>query len=639
MASVVKPGGSFSIPEFDRIGQNNLLRQTPDGGSTVKGETIKLDPDDSFLKSRPARDASDGNLLEVISDKGKQISAANGASKTIDSDGNVLISLPNGFVISHKISEDPVVFDPTSGQNFAANVKTSGGSGESVYSFKDAEGNKWKTYADTLAFQVDNASGSLTQHVNSDGSILIKTKTLHRDPKTGTMVQDKTKIFIDRDGKTTADADGVENLAVNNVGVSFTASGDLNIGLKIPYKIPGHLTGECIKPDIPEQSPEPTLPPLPPPQQPPQQPYPTFPAPQFPGMPGWGQFPYPQFPWPGFPFPGGPLPAPPGGPNLPPVGDPYAAVMTPSGLIRKAEPDGSLFISLPNGIVLSQRPDGKCEAFDSRFPGLVINVNAEAVDNPGYGKETRYTFKDGAGSSVTMYSKSADFAFTSADGNVMQNISSNGDIMIYAKTYPDGQGGSPRNHKVLVGSNGSVSTFGERGIHISNKNIAIAQDGKLTVYSLPYEIPPDQGLMPNYPPIGYYPPGQIPVPNPEMPNPYPGQKSSDKNTVEPPAEKPVKPGIWQKIKNFFNGESNSAKGTSYSRSDSGSYNPYNYSMNPYPGGYFSPFGGGMSPMSSFLFGVGMGLSSLFMSMMTPFPMGIFFNPFGMYGMFGMYTMW
>lgn len=223
--------------------------------------------------------------------------------------------------------------------------------------------------------------------------------------------------------------------------------------------------------------------------------------------------------------------------------DPFAAVQTPSGLMRKLEPNGAMFVSLPNGILLNQyaASGGHCEAFDSRFPNMVIPVEVKPVDDPYYGKEMRYSFSDPMGNKYSLGSTSQDFCVSSKDKNVIQNISPGGDMMINALTWSTGKDGKPepKTHKVLMTADGRVNTFGQQGVQLSRNNIVIAEDGKITNYALPYQIPTEQGWMAYMNPPGYCPPGQIPVPDPTQPSMQPpkDEKSSGK-MGETKTEKP-----------------------------------------------------------------------------------------------------
>ncbi len=649
MGNVIGGGNNINF-----VRQANILKSAyhrGDIGNIGKKETKQKEVKDSVDMEgvKEYSRLSDGRAVFKYEDGSVQVKAPNGSIKDIDKDGNVTITLPNSLTIEDKTGEDPKVYDPSTGQYEPARKEEI--NNKIYYMFKDAIGNKWKADAEKLSFEVQNPSETLTQRVNTDGSMQIHTKTLSRDPDTGRFRQDKITIQITSNGDVIVKSKNLEDIAINNKQVSFTSRDDINIGIKFPYTIPGRIKGECVKPDLPPPQQEPQFPPYPPPVTPPTTPpqdgyygipsegWPGYGLPAFPGLMPTG--PFQQFPWPGFPMPG-PMPPKPGT-DVPPANTPYTPVMTPSGLMRKLEPNGSMFISLPNGIVLNQMPDGKCEAFDARYPGKVLPVSTSVVENPGFGKEIRYTFQDGAGNIVTLYSKSLDFQYASKDGNLIQNVSANGDMLILAKTHHTGPDGTPqvKRHKVLITADGRVNTFGERGVHVNNKNIVFADGNSFVNYALPYEIPLEQGLMPFIPPIGYNPPGQIPVPDPTMPCPHPSPPPSGEEPDFPPnsnvgdagktqgslegakenqgpTQKPMKKGMWQKIKDFF-------KGDEVGR-DSWKNRYCHGGCNRWRCGYYDPYGGMLEAMA-----IGSAVSlagTVMMTTMMSWPMGMFFSPFG-----------
>lgn len=692
-----------------------------DVGNLGKKETKMEEPDDSVGGTGKFEKLPNGTSVNEFADGSKQFTARNGVSKDVDSQGNMTsLNLPNGARIERDDDGSLLAFDPKTG-DYGEVTASDAPAGGQVFSFEDSDGNKFNVSSDDLSFSVQNPSETLTQTVHTNGSMDIETKTLSRDPDTGKFSQDQTHVYIGPKGNVYDVHSNYENLAINNQGLSFTSRGDLNIGIKLPYPPPMELKGNIVRPDMPPITEEPNMPP---PQQEPSAPpnygggccpghnpgmpggYPGMPGgypgmpefyPGMPGMPGPG---YQQFPWAGYPLPIGGVPLPPGPMpgSPPPVNDPFTPIMTPGGMIRQLDPSGMFTISLPNGIVMNQLPDGKCQAFDARAPKAVLPVTTSEVENPGFGKELSYNFQDAEGNLVTMYSKSMDFAVASKDGSTLQTVSPNGDMLINARTYPPGPDGMPqmRNHKILVGANGRVNTFGEPGIQVNNKNIVFAEGGHISNYKLPYEIPPHQGLMPYIPPIGYptNPMQPIPVADPSRPTIYvgpdgtatvgsqpppikgepdfppgheaakteapkaEGAKTSDAGKAEAktetPGEKPVKPGIWKRIKNFFNGES-SETGKSHKTWNSGWNQGWCRGSawgSPYPCGYYNPWGGmgmgmgfGMGMGMPMGFGMGMGAGTaiglgigatamLAGSMMYPY--GMFCNPFGMFGMYGMW---
>lgn len=660
MSNVIGGGPqNYSNVNLQQVRQKNILKsayQRGDVGRLGKKETRKSEENDlvDMKGVKNYRKLPDGKSVTEFEDGTVRTEAPNGSFKEVDPDGNMSFSLPNNMTIEHKKDGEPKVYDQSTGQYMPAQMQKDKVTSSIYYAFKDAVGNRWKADPNSLGFEVQNHSESLTQKVNPDGSMNINSKTLSRDPDTGRFSQDKVMLRISADGKVTEESPTVGNVALNNKHLNFTARKDINVGINLPYSIPGKIEGDCVKPDLPPPTQEPQFPP---PQEgmPPHHGGGTCPHPGYPGT--IPQDPWQQFPWPNYPMPG-PMPPQPGQPGQAPANDPYSPVMTPSGLMRKSEPDGSMFISLPNGIVMNQMPDGKCQAFDSRYPGKTLPVTSTTVNNPGYGPETRFTFQDGAGNIVNLYSQSLDFQYSSRDGNVIQNVSSNGNMLINAKTYPTGPDGNPqvRNHKVLITADGRVNTFGERGIQVNNKNIVFAEGGNITNYALPYEIPLEQGLMPYIPPAGYHPPGQIPVPDPSMPCPCPEQpgqmpgapgeptfppgqetgeagKDSAAAGKETPAEKPVKPGMWQRIKNFFTGDSGESGKAGKGKHHGWKDRFCGRGCNPYPCGYYDPYGGMITGMAT---GAMMGMLGTAMLTSMMYPMGVFYSPFGMFGMYGMW---
>jgi len=724
------PSHSVNYTQFQQKATKAAF-QRGDVGNLGKKETKAEAQRDQMEGVRKFERQMNGTSLTEFSDGSKQLSAPNGSTKDIDSEGNMSsLNLPNGVRIERDDDGSLIAFDPKSGDFGQVSSKDAPVGGK-IYKFEDSEGNKYEVASESLGFSVQNPSETLTQTIHTNGCMDIETKTLSRDPDKGRFSQDKSHIYINPDGEASELHSSFENLGINNEGMRFTARGDIDVGLKFPYPLQKQLSGECVKPDMPPIGQEPVMPPEGPPM-------PTHPGhPGHPGMPGGhpgmpGGYPggmpggYPgipgghpgmpggpqqQFPWPGYPMPG-PMPPPPGPMpgQPPPVQDPYAPIMTPSGMIRQKDPSGALNISLPNGIVMNQMPDGRAQAFDARAPEKILPVTTAQVDNPGFGPETRFNFQDAEGNHITMYSQSMDFCAASKDGNMLETVSPNGDIMINARTYPPGQDGNPtiRNHKVLITADGHVNTFGEQGIQVNNKNIVFAEGGHITNYKMPYEVPPHQGLMPHIPPIGYPTYNQpIPVNYPSQPSLYPGPdglpmmggqppamgnepvyppgyegeaarqagpsgatprkmrtpkadgaKAGDtaktaggKKGPECPAEKPIKPGIWQRIKNFFSGKSSKTgeAGKAGHRGDRQGYGSYG----SYPGGYYSPgrggmgmgmgmgrgmgmggMGMGMGMGAGTAIGLGIGATAMLSGMM--YPMGMFMNPFGMFGMFGMW---
>ena len=630
MGNTIQPANmGISNVAFHKVAAKNAVH-TGTIQDKGKQETKTNLPGDAMEGIKNFERFPNGLTKTVFEDDSYQVAAPNGSTRDVSSEGDVSMTLPNGMTIEH--GEDGAkVYNPASGQYSAAGVQDK--DGQLDYKFQDEEGNKWSVNYNDLSFSVQNKSETLTQNVGTDGGIKVDTKTLSRDPVKGRFSQDTVSVNIDSDGNTTAQAkNGASDVAVNNQGITFNARDDLTIHLKFPYGVPQKMSGDSVKEELPQATPQPPMPPTMSGQD-------SF----IPGAIG-------QDPW-------NPQQGITGPPGMSPTPDPFASQMTPSGLMRKTEPNGAKFISLPNGIVMSQFPDGRCEAFDARsLEGGPIPVNAKQVNNPQHGPETRYEFKDSVGNGWTVYSKSPDFAVSSPDGNVMQTVDYNGNMLINARTYPPDQNGSPRpkTHHMLLSAGGQLNTYGEKGVQLGRKNVVFAENGKITNYPLPYEVPVEQNWMPYTPPMGYMPPGNIPVPDPNVPisqvpsgqempsgqqvsaeteptfppgpqaDPAQSQEQSSQAPPPPPAQEPVKPGIWQRVKNFFNGdETNKTPSSNYNNYYNGCCNK-GY-CNQYPGGYYSP-NNGMSMGKAALIGAGVGLGTMALSSMM-WPMGMYCSPF------------
>ncbi|MFP4496979.1 MAG: hypothetical protein ACLFQV_02110 [Vulcanimicrobiota bacterium] len=572
-------GGNNNIPPGMNIYKFN---QSAQKAAFQRGEVGNLGRKETRQELREQKDGfsrddiqqftrlKDGRTRTEYSNRTTEYKAGNGVRKKTDKKGWSNIDLPNGYMIELRPDGESRVFNKETGEFLKADYNKETPNSHGKVSFQDTDGNKWEVNDTKLSFQVQNKSETLTQKMNPDGSMELATKTLSRDPDSGRFSQDGVKLRISPGGRVTGQNGELKDISLNNNQINYIARGELNMGIKFPYQIPGRLSGNMVKPDLKPPIQEPVMPP-PAPSSPP----PTMGGSQAMNAPAFTPYPYvadpfAQFPYPGFPGPGNLPPNPGETPaQTPPANDPYSPVMTPGGMIRKHEPDGSMFISLPNGVVMNKMADGKCQAFDSQYPEKVLPVTSHQVNNPGYGPEERYTFQDGAGNIVNLYSKSMDMQVSSKDGNVMQNISPNGDILITARTYPKGENGQakPSIHKVLVGANGRVNTFGEKGIQVNNKNIVFAENGNITNYALPYQIPMEQGLMPGIPPVGYQPPGQIPVPDPysPCPHPYPGYTYGPQNGgfTPPPAGASVN----------IPGENNMGRFVQVQKGPDGAYHP------------------------------------------------------------------
>lgn len=206
----------------------------------------------------------------------------------------------------------------------------------------------------------------------------------------------------------------------------------------------------------------------------------------------WGTGIPPNVPWEvppfaeGFPPPSQPLPS-----------DPYATVTTANGIIRQAQPDGSMFISLPSKIVVAQGPNGIPQVFDPRTD-KPLPVTVQDVNTPGGGAEKQYDFRDAAGNAYTMYSKSLDFVATSADGKVRQVVLPQGNVLTMVQVPGVGPDGKPtvqvRMAEILPG--GQVNTFGDPAISLGLDRIMVGSPGQPPVtLPLPYPIQQTQGMI------------------------------------------------------------------------------------------------------------------------------------------------
>lgn len=171
-------------------------------------------------------------------------------------------------------------------------------------------------------------------------------------------------------------------------------------------------------------------------------------------------------------------------------GDPGAPVMTSGGYIRQQDPlSGSLFISLPSGLVLSAYSNGSVQAFDSRSLSP-LPAQATPVHTPGGGDETRYQCVDALGNQFTFFSKSLDFSATSRDGRVRQVVYPSGQMLIMSRL--PGADGRDVTHYTELLPDGSINTYGDNRTRVASDRIVY---GTGQMVGLPYPIPVDQPLL------------------------------------------------------------------------------------------------------------------------------------------------
>jgi hypothetical protein len=585
----------------------NVGFQTGAVGQMGKKETRTDEQEiaDSYQKGEGLMQLDSGVTVAQNDDGSHVFSAPNGTLMNIDPEGNVNIDLPNGMQLKPGY-EKSEAFDSLNNMSYPMDFSRNEKTGESCLSFKDNAGNKWKVNPDTLAFQVENSSETLLQKVDTMGGMTIETKTLSRDPDAGKFEQNKVKVDISPEGKIlgidSGNKERVGELAIDNNSINLTTRKDLNMGINLPYTIPTPLSGEGVKPmpqapashplgsnlvdpatGLPHQQnfqPQPTDNTMFAPPRPPVQP-------NFPNVISSEQ-------WAGAQVPGS-------GIQPPPAGQ-YDPVSLPNGIMRKADPTGQLAITLPNGIVMADMPDGTCMALDSRSPERTFPVQVTNVNDPVYGSEKAYQFQDCMGSNYLVYEKSPQFSVSSRDGNVLQTVDGAGNMMIMAKSYGAGQNGQPgvNIHKVHISNKGQMNTFGEQGVNVSPRNVVFTRNGQIVNYRLPYEIPADQPYQSQMPATGFQAPMQswLPVPDPMVPSfpgyygptQFPGPGPLSSGPIVPPGtgsagygtgmpgygttgtmgtgygpgqpanqqtantQESVKPGIFSRIKNFFFGD-------------------------------------------------------------------------------------
>ncbi|MCD6309818.1 MAG: hypothetical protein J7M18_03830 [Candidatus Eremiobacteraeota bacterium] len=467
-----------------------------------------------------------GLVLNYLED-GRTITVApNGVIKEKDPDGATRISLPNGMLIEYDREGNARAFDPTPGRFMDVKTYQKEPTHQKYFKFKDAEGNKYLVTSRTLRFQIKNPTGSVIEKVHTSGSIHIETKTIARGPR-GRFQQDEEHIYIEKDGYTHEYGSYIDNVKISRKGVEFDQRGDIHVELDFPYEIPYQIHGPAVEkpPVIPSPSPEPAPEPEP------------------------------------IPPPVTPVPTPPVGPGG------FPGSMTPSGVIRKVEQDGSLYIGLPNGLMIHRAPDGTAKAYDSRTE-QVLPVEQKPLIHPGGAKEIEFIFNDSAGNKVIAYSNSLDFMVSSPDNNTHEVVFPNGTILILSKTFDTE--GKPTKHKVAVLNNGMVNTFGEKGVCVGYDRVIFGNQ----IAFLPYPIPPYQPFIGSTFPVPPFAGGPVSGNYPE------GFEPDPQKAKQPAQHPPVHRGIWKRIKDFFQGEGKEKQQINPSKYPCQCYPPYatNYMM-------------------------------------------------------------
>lgn len=636
--NVINPAtsGGMSVRQMQQMRQNQAVKAAVHTGAAgVKGkeEAKTKDPADVLAGVRSFKRHANGVKETQFEDGSIQYKAPNGSQKDIDPAGNATIGLPNGMLIESN-EDGSKVYDPKTGAYNPAGVQQEE-DGTLNFVFEDKSRNQWKFDIENMSFEIESPGKALTQKVATDGSMSIKSSDTSRNAESGKYQKEQAQVLIDPQGNVSTSEVNVSGLAVNNKGMAYDRSNGFKNRVDFPYQPPQQLQGDAVRRELPK----PSAAPPPPPQ--------TSPTDSFASV-------MPQDPWSQpTPFQGPP------GMQQPQMQDPYAPEMTPSGLIRKSEPDGSMFMSLTNGIVVSHRPDGVAEAFDTNSAGQPMPVKIDQVMNRQGQPENRYSFNDSQGNRYMMYSKSPNFSVTSPDGNVMQTVDADGTMRLNARTYPPDQNGNPtaKNHAMMLTNTGQLNTFGEQGVQMGHKNVVFAENGHITNYKLPYEVPQDQSWMHSYPHLGKQ--GQIPVQDPMTPNQppmpegggfpqqagggvfpnqtgepvYPDQMMQGGQQPRPqqPGMQPEKPGIWQRTKEFFTGEPSNPT-NNYTNYNQQCYNQG--CCQPYPAGYYDPYAGmgaGMGMGTAMLTGAAVGTGLGLLSSALMWPCGMFCSPFSMFG--------
>jgi len=497
------------------------------GKAEEKTEPAENSPATDGLDVSNREQLSEGKLRTTYCDGRRVTTAPNGVIKEEMPCGTMKLSLPSGILIQRDPDGTTLAYDTNAGEFLKVDTHQNSPTSQYKFTLEDGAGNKYLATSNTLRFQVQNPSETLTEKVHASGSVNIQTKQLMRDPDSGRFHQDQVRVYVETDGDVHKYGRHASDLKVSGEDVQFTLHKDVHTDIDFPYQIP-QLQGQ---PPSPNPPPQPPVPPSPPP------------------------------------------------PVIPTPVDPASSVITPSGLTRQTSADGTFLTALPNGIVVAQHPNGMVEAFDSSQPGAPLPVKASEVCHPGVGRETEYVFNDARGNRYQLYSKSLDFSATSPDGNLQQSILPQGNILMQSRTFstnPKTGEQVPHYHQVEVYPNGWVNTFGEKGVYLTNNTVTFAGHGPAVTQALPYPVPPFQGMIgwlpqpsppfASQPVSGHQPqvPG-APTPQPWIASTADSTKATDtgRATAEAAAQKrpAVNPGIWQRIKNFFSGDKTDKQST------------------------------------------------------------------------------
>ncbi len=254
---------------------------------------------------------------------------------------------------------------------------------------------------------------------------------------------------------------------------------------------------------------------------------------------------------------------------------------TPSGLMRTITADGLMVIGLPNGVAISHGPAGAM-AMDSRTH-QPIPVQIGMHRRPDGGEEYKYTFNDAQGHRYTLFSGSMDFSVESADGRSCQVVLPQGNVLSAVRgqdggwytheAMPDGsqinRGGAQfAGDRVIMPNGAGVSPlpFPVSGYMPPGMQEAAARQSQAQTTAgaarqagsqgAPQSFSQNGGGIPGTPdnPLG----GGGPVNNNGQPlhgnfgsgdfSPHPSMHPRE---GFPQAE--VRPGLWQRFKNFISG--------------------------------------------------------------------------------------
>lgn len=254
---------------------------------------------------------------------------------------------------------------------------------------------------------------------------------------------------------------------------------------------------------------------------------------------------------------------------------------TPSGLMRTITADGMMVIGLPNGVAISHGPAGAM-AMDARSD-QPIPVQTQIRRRPDGQEEYQYTFNDAGGNRYNLFSSSMDFSVEGADGRSCQLVLPQGNVLSAVRgqdnqwytheAMPDGsqinRGGAQfAGDRVIMPNGAGVAPlpFPVSGYMPPGMQEAAARQG-----ARPPGQPGPQNGPQGGPQFGANPGGGIPGtpdnpmggghhgPNPAGMDPHNMHSSGDWSPHPslhpregfPQAE--VRPGIWQRFKNFISG--------------------------------------------------------------------------------------